>query len=216
MEKFVERLNFKVDIDQLLLYYNKLRIEFQMHNWSYANNLGDVKEDIYSHNKGKIDKIDGSGWAITFPKYLENGKVIAPWIRINKNFIADANTLIEEIKTPMVFGLMSELINQIPYARNISLTVLEPGSHIVPHADEDYLLRIHIPIYTSKHCQWLTVNGLEPMYELGQAYLCDTRQMHSIYNDGSTDRVHLLFAIDPMYEEHIKSITGIIKINGNN
>jgi hypothetical protein len=215
MEKFVEHLNFKVDISQLQYYYDRLKTEFQMHNWSYANNLNDVKEDIYSYNKNKINK-DANGWAITFPKYLENGKAIAPWTRINKNFVVDSNTLIEETKTPMVFGLINELLNQIPYARNISLTVLEPGSHIVPHTDEDYLLRVHIPIYTSKHCQWLTVNGLEPMYEMGQAYLCDTRQMHSIYNDGSTDRVHLLFAIDPMYEEHIKSITGVIKLDGSN
>ena len=76
MEKFVEHLNFKVDISQLQYYYDRLKTEFQMHNWSYASNLGDVKEDIYSHNKGKIDKIDGSGWAITFPKYLEDGLLV--------------------------------------------------------------------------------------------------------------------------------------------
>jgi hypothetical protein len=35
--------------------------------------------------------------------------------------------------------------------------------------------------------------------------------MHSVYNDGDSDRVHLLFAIESKYEEHIKSVTGIIK-----
>jgi hypothetical protein len=40
--------------------------------------------------------------------------------------------------------------------------------------------------------------------------LCDTRELHSVYNDGDSDRVHLIFAIETQYEDEIKKVKGQI------
>lgn len=211
MINLVEKLNFKIDVASLREYYQKLKSDYQEYNWSYDTNGSDVDKEIYAYYKKNNKDTNAGGWAITFPQYLENNKAMSPWASIHKDFTPDRPTISEEVKTPMVFGIIDSLLDKIPYARNISLSVFEPGSQASPHVDEDYLLRVHIPIYTNDDCQWLTTKGLEPMHELGHAYLCDTRQIHAIYNDSKTDRVHLLFAIEDVYENELKSVTGTIK-----
>jgi hypothetical protein len=210
MKDAVERLNFKVDLDQLRSYYDKLKTSYQEYNWSYMENTGDVRDDIYEFNDQYNKKRNASGWAITVPEILSQHKKVVPWTNIHKDFVYGKEHLENEKQTPMMFGIVKRLLDVIPYAKQISLTVFIPGAHIVPHKDEDYLIRVHIPIYTSKDSKWLTWNGYQPLNEAGQAFLCDTRDIHSVYNDGDSDRVHLLFAIEPKYEEHIKSITGTI------
>jgi hypothetical protein len=92
----------------------------------------------------------------------------------------------------------------------VIISVFPPGGATIPHNDQDFLLRIHVPIYTNRDVRWLTSEGYAQMHEVGHAYLCDTRIMHAAYNDGNTDRVHLIFAIEDKYIDNIKSITGIL------
>jgi hypothetical protein len=47
-------------------------------------------------------------------------------------------------------------------------------------------------------------------FEVGNVYLCDTRELHSVHNDGKTDRVHLLFAVPQDCEQEIKKLSGNI------
>jgi Aspartyl/Asparaginyl beta-hydroxylase len=211
MKNAVECLNFKVDLNQLRSYYNELKASYQEYNWSYMDNPEDIRDDIYNFNNQYNKKRNAFGWAITVPEILSDNKKVVPWTNIHKDFVYGSEHLATEKQTPMVFGIIKKLMEIFPYAKQVSLTVFVPGAHIVPHKDEDYLIRVHIPIYTSKDAKWLTWNGYQPLDEVGQAYLCDTRDIHSVYNDGDSDRVHLLFAIESQYEEHIKSITGIIK-----
>jgi hypothetical protein len=68
---------------------------------------------------------------------------------------------------------------------------------------------VHIPICANPKSYWMNRNGYTNM-EVGKVYLCDTRDSHSVHNDGETDRVHLLFAIHQDHEQDIKQLIGSI------
>jgi hypothetical protein len=210
MKKLVEPLNFTINLDELKSYYTILKEQFAERNWSYNDNTTDVREDIYNFNTENSNDRNANGWAITVPKFLNTNEQVAPWLNIHKDFVYGKEHIQVEHRTPMVFGIVEKLLTVFPYAKNVALTVFEPGAQFVPHKDEDYLLRVHIPIYTSNKSRWLTEDGYEPINKAGQAYLCDTRELHSVYNDGDSDRVHLIFAIETQYEDEIKKVKGQI------
>lgn len=210
MKKLVEPLNFTVDLGALKAYYTKLKTEYADYNWSYNSNTNDIREDIYEFNAKNSNDRNATGWAITVPSFLNTKKQIVPWLNIHKDFVHGKEYIENEHRTPLVFGIVEKILHCIPYAKNVALTVFEPGAQVVPHKDEEYLLRVHVPIYTSDMSLWLNADGYAPINNAGHAYLCDTRELHSVYNDGDTDRVHLIFAIETEYEEHIKSLSGEI------
>lgn len=213
MKKLVETLNFTVNLDDLKSYYTTLKADYSDRNWSYNANTKDVREDIYDFNVENSNDRNANGWAITVPQFLDADKQVVPWLNIHKDFVYGKEHIANEQRTPLVFGIVEKLLEVIPYAKNVAVTVFEPGAQFVPHKDEDYLLRVHIPIYTSPKSRWLTAEGYSPIDKAGHAYLCDTRELHSVHNDGDSDRVHLLFAIETEYEEQIKSIIGEIKLS---
>ena len=212
MKKLVEPLNFTVDINDLKDYYAVLKSNHADRNWSYNDNTNDVREDIYNFNTENSNDRNANGWAITIPKFFNTNEQIVPWLNIHKDFVYGKEHIVQEHHTPLVFGIVQTLLDTFPYAKNVALTVFEPGAQFVPHKDEDYLLRVHIPIYTSSKSRWLTEEGYASINQAGRAYLCDTRELHSVHNDGDTDRVHLIFAIETQYEEAIKKITDKISV----
>ena len=213
MKKLVEPLNFTVNLSELKSYYARLKSDYADRNWSYNANTKDVREDIYDFNVENSNDRNANGWAITVPEFFDVNKPVVPWLNIHKDFVYGKEHIENEHRTPLVFGIVEQILQRVPYAKNIALTVFEPGAQFVPHKDEDYLLRVHVPIYTSDKSRWLTADGYSPINNAGHAYLCDTRELHSVYNDGDTDRVHLIFAIETQYEEHIKSLTGEITLS---
>jgi hypothetical protein len=94
------------------------------------------------------------------------------------------------------------------------VSVFPPTGATIPHKDQDFLLRVHVPICTNKDVRWLTDSGYHKLDKPGQAYLCDTRKMHAAYNDSKDDRVHLIFAIEDKYLEDLRKIKGTIQIEG--
>lgn len=213
MKKLVEKLNFTMDIDHLRYYYHLLEKDFQKYNWIYKDHITEIRQDLYEYlmmSQNKEASIGGYGWAITFPKALEEGKPIAPWTRVHTDFVDTPAFINAQFHTPMVQGIIESLINKIPYVKNISLSVIQPGICVEPHIDEDYLLKIHVPIYTAPSVRWMNREGYTEMSEVGTPYLCDTRQMHAVYNDSKVDRVHLLFCIEDKYLDHIRKLTGTI------
>lgn len=208
MKTPVEKLNFLVDIEQLQEYYRTLQTEYSEYQWS-------VKE--FSKKEGyNADKMSNSlpnyGWAITTEVLDETSKSNPPWPEVLNKYSYDSKTLNPERKTPLIFGIVQKLFEAIPYVHQVLISVFPPTGGTISHVDQDFLLRVHIPIFTNDKNRWLANDKYFYFKELGTAYLCDTRIMHAAFNDGKTDRVHLVFAFEDKYLEDIKKITGIIKL----
>jgi hypothetical protein len=210
MKALIETLNFNINPTELNSYYIELQDKFQDYKWTYQINQDQIKDvflDVYAGVNPK--KQSGYGWAITTNNLDKSVKANIPWYNIAKRYDQGITELPAERRTPMAFGLAKRILDKIPYARCMSLSVFEPGTELVPHKDEPFLLRVHIPICVNSKSYWLNNDGYAN-FELGNAYLCDTRESHSVHNDGTTDRVHLLFAIPQDCEQAIKKITGHI------
>lgn len=75
------------------------------------------------------------------------------------------------------------------------LSVVMPGHYIEPHRDEQppyWRTRIHVPIVTNEYA-WIIIEGVPHRFGVGFAYEFDTRKLHSIVNNGTTPRVHLMW-----------------------
>jgi len=210
MSKLVEQLNFRFDVDELKEYVAILKKDYQEYKWG-AHILLD--SDVSEYTKERVGAATKSyGWAITTENLNESSKANPPWPEAVDDTAYAEKTLRPERKTELVFGITEQIFKIIPYANHMLLSIFPPGNATMPHRDQDFLLRVHVPIYTNKKSRWLTDDGYYYMKEPGTAYLCDTRQMHSVYNDGDTDRVHLIFAIEDSKLEHLKSLSGILTL----
>jgi hypothetical protein len=208
MKNHVEKLNFSVDLNQLRNYYETLQQEYSDYIWSVK---GLAEKDEYTATR-VADSLPNYGWAITTEVLDETAKSNPPWPEVISEFSYAEKTLKPERKTPLVFGIAEKILEQIPYAHHVIMSVFPPTGATIPHTDQDFLLRVHVPLYTNSEVRWLTDSGYHKIDVPGQAYLCDTRKMHAAYNDSKENRVHFIFAIEDKYLEDIKKLTGIIKI----
>ena len=210
MKQLIEKLDFTIDVKELENYYLEVQSTYQDYKWTYADSQDQVKEnflDVYAGISSK--KKSGYGWAVTTNNPDESVKKNIPWYNISKHYDHGIKELPPERSTPLVFGVAKKILEKIPYARCMSISVFEPGTELVAHKDEPFLLRVHIPIKADPKSYWLNEDGYSN-FKVGEIYLCDTRQSHSVHNDGKTDRVHLLFAIHQDYEEDIKKLKGTL------
>lgn len=99
------------------------------------------------------------------------------------------------------------LLARAPYLRQVlaafecallpvRLMRLTPGSRIKPHHDHDLaaewgIARIHVPITTSRHVEFL-LNDTPVAMEPGEAWYLRLADTHAVANRGTTDRVHLV------------------------
>lgn len=87
-------------------------------------------------------------------------------------------------------------------AMRVRLTKLIPGKSLVPHIDYDpsYATRIIIPIETNE--QVLNQFWRKDQYEEihlpadGSAFFLNTGVKHAVVNNGTTDRIALMFSLD--------------------
>lgn len=210
MKQLIEKLNFTIGTQDLEDYYNSLQENYQDYKWTYADSQDQVKENFLEVYQGvSSKKKSGYGWAVTTNNPDTTVKKNIPWYNISKHYDQGIKELPQERHTPMVFGIAQRILEKIPYARCMSISVFEPGTELVAHKDEPFLLRVHIPIKADPKSYWLNTDGYSN-FKVGEVYLCDTRQSHSVHNDGTSDRVHLLFAIHQDHEEEIKKLKGTL------
>ena len=78
----------------------------------------------------------------------------------------------------------------------VRLLRLHAGSRVKEHMDRDLgladgELRIHIPVETNEHVEFIVANRMLPLKE-GETWYIDFSQPHRIVNGGSTPRTHLI------------------------
>jgi hypothetical protein len=205
----VEKLNFTVNIDELRNYYETLQKEHNDRFWAARDNLDQIadgaKEGFKFYN-GK--DIDVAGWAVQ--RWNEGTDAVAPHPNILKGFNTNIyEQKIEDVQgtTPMIRGIAKRIIEMFPESSRMALSVVTAGTHLKQHCDENFLWRVHFPIYSKLGSIWETEEGSVHM-EAGCAYLCDTRELHSVTNGSDENRVHLLFALPESSLEKLRAITG--------
>lgn len=99
------------------------------------------------------------------------------------------------------FGPIAEALvaGHFPGCRvaGLGLFVLAPGQVHPPHRDEqppEWVTRLHVPLLTNALAVAIVDAGTLHL-DVGFAYTFDTRQMHSVRNDGATTRVHLVLDV---------------------
>lgn len=101
----------------------------------------------------------------------------------------------EEVRT----AIQSVMGRHFPGASvaNTMLTVVMPGHSIPTHTDEQpphWLCRVHAPLTTNDVSRFVV--GAEAHHmEVGKVYLVNTEAEHSVANDGTTPRVHLMWDV---------------------
>lgn len=86
-------------------------------------------------------------------------------------------------------------------AVRVRLTKLKPGKNLTPHIDYDpsYAVRIIIPIRTTDKVVnkfWRKNEYEEVRLEAGIPYFLNTGVIHSVENNGDSDRIALMFSLD--------------------
>lgn len=100
-----------------------------------------------------------------------------------------------------------------PFVNKIMIANLRPNKIIPEHIDVaqsfTYSHRLHIPLVTNKDAIF-TVGGESMNMEVGNCYEVNNKQLHSVVNNGDTDRIHLLFDIYERTDEEQKVEEGVI------
>ncbi len=92
--------------------------------------------------------------------------------------------------------------------RGVRLLRLTPGSAIREHTDHEYtsddgVLRLHIPVVTNPDVVFL-LNGSRVRMAAGSAWYLRLSDPHSVANNGSSDRVHML--VDTLMNAHLAAL----------
>jgi len=95
--------------------------------------------------------------------------------------------------------VVAEVMGHFPGCRDDGwmLSAVMPGDVIEPHVDHQgpgWLCRVHVPLVSNDRSRFI-VDGVAYRMKVGQAYRVDTREVHSVENDGATARVHFMFDV---------------------
>lgn len=111
------------------------------------------------------------------------------------------------------------ILDRLPYTRSVISSLktekssirylrLRPGSVIKPHQDRDLVywdgaVRLHIPIVTNPDVLFL-VDDRKIEMKPGECWFADFSKIHSVENNGKTNRVHLV--IDCKVNDWLKEL----------
>jgi hypothetical protein len=111
-------------------------------------------------------------------------------------------SLTRDIIIPALNPLIQLLLNSIPNYKIVrgELVNLLPGVSLTEHIDiywfHKFSRRIHVPLITNLSSE-LTFEGRPYHLESGKVYEINNRIVHSGYNKGTTDRIHLILDMMP-------------------
>ena len=172
--------NLKFNHIELLSYYNKVVAEYQHLKWvptGIIDELDHSVKEIYS-------------WAIQ-SNYVDPTIPCPPYhIDVDSLLVDPENSFSNP--TDLVFGFGKQIVNLFPEIRQTSISGHPPDTKIQLHPDNDEFLKIHIPIETNPNA-WFFFEDEKFNLEIGSAYLINTILPHGTFNEGDTDRVHLIF-----------------------
>lgn len=187
--KIKKLTNIKFDIEELINYFHELEKNYQHLKWTVPDDL-----DALTH---RIDEI--YSWAIQ--SNLKDPTQPCPPYHIQKKEDRDPSDSFQ-VPTELIFGFGKKIIDEFPNVRQTIIACHPPGTFIDQHTDTEKFVKIHIPIKTNENSFF--VFGDEKFnLEVGNAYMINTTLMHGTENNGTTDRIHLIFKITEEDARHI-------------
>lgn len=197
------KLNFHVDIEELKEFYEIISTKYAHLKWVATEQKQHIKREAYFDPNIDLSKM-ASGWGLQH--FLQDRSLpCPPWNVIEKKPAPLINS-------EMVFGIAQRILDKIPMAYRLGISVTPGGNYIESHKDDAW--HIHFPIYSppKSFFTWDDENN-NPVawshYEAdGSAWALNTLLMHSVKNQDTEDRVHMFFSVK---EEDIPEL---IKITG--
>jgi hypothetical protein len=206
---FMERqikLNITADIFELREFYSIIKTNFLDRRWVATEQAHHIKRSAYNDPNINLLKMP-SGWALT--TYLKNDdQICAPWNVLTDDFTDGTK------RTNMVFGIAERLLEKIPMAYRLGISVTPGGNYIESHVDDAW--HIHFPIYSppKSFFTWDDSNrnpvDWEHYEDDGSAWALNTQLMHSVKNLDVDDRVHMFFSVKEADMPELLKIQGAI------
>jgi hypothetical protein len=105
-----------------------------------------------------------------------------------------------DVPTEIIFGFAEKLINLFSqFDPTQTLVVVHPpGTRIGFHVDTGNYVKIHLPIKSNSQSLF-EYNDKVFVMEPGYAYLTNVSIPHATINNGTTDRVHLIFRVSDKF-----------------
>jgi hypothetical protein len=107
----------------------------------------------------------------------------------------------QRIFEPVCRAVLATVLAHFPgcTARDTMLSRMRPGQvhgfHVDQQTTDTWVTRVHVPLVTNPGA-WMRFDGHGFVhFEVGSAYTFDTNIRHQFGNDGTTDRVHLIFDV---------------------
>lgn len=198
------KLDLTADILELREFYDIIKTEFADRKWVATEQKDYIKREAYNDPNIDLTKM-ASGWALT--TYLKNdNQICAPWNVLTNDFTDGKK------RTDMVFGIAERLLEKIPMAYRLGISVTPGGHYIESHTDDAW--HIHFPIWSPEksYFTWDDDNRQPVSWEHynddGTSWALNTLKMHSVRNLDTKDRVHMFFSVK---EEDIPEL---LKIKG--
>ena len=190
----IQKLNIKLDINELREYYHTVVRDFQHLKWT--------KELEFTNDKWSGDNMVDRliGWGID-SNLLDINSPSPPYNISVKDKVNYRNT-------SLAFGIINKLQSIFPYAYRWAISVQEPGGYVNKHNDNSKNLTVWIPIYNPEEAKLVMYYDEETNIHLpsdGSLYLVDTRIDHRTYNHSTEDRVLLSFRFDIEYLNQVLS-----------
>lgn len=180
-EFLVNPLDIEFDLDYALAYLNTLETKFAHLRWNADDNLNSVNQpELQDNIKGVY------GWGIH--SNLADLTQPCPPYNVSKDRTSEYRN------TELVFGFAEWVLEQFPYARQLSVAAHPPGTKIRTHVDTDTWFKIHIPLITTDNSYFIFADQ-KFVLKAGKMYLVNTSVPHSTSNDGNSTRIHLFFKV---------------------
>lgn len=185
-------LDIKFDIEEAREYYHVIERDYSHLKWIPNNDAVDIE-------KHKI--VGVYGWGIQ--SNLDDLSKPCPPYHVHKHGSNDYRN------TELVFGFAQKLIDFFPECRQLGLAIHPPGVEIGQHVDNDDYFKIHIPLYSTPE-SYFVFGEEKHVMNPGKMYLVETAFMHGTSNNGTANRVHLLFKLPRPLLEQVRTMTGIV------
>jgi Aspartyl/Asparaginyl beta-hydroxylase len=187
-----EKLPIKFDLDKLKDHFHTIVQNYpavfpgpNISGWSMLSSTGDYTDGflrmencyyIDEHGKEQFDEKKAAKLNFSYPRHH-----IKP----------------TQLVSGYIIDVLAELKQKFLVSRARWL-VMKPGNKLAWHTDGSptlYSVRLHIPLITNIDCFFETKKGKYHMEADGSCYLVAVNKLHTAYNNGADNRIHIVMNI---------------------
>jgi len=162
------------------------------------NKILATTDEQWERNTYRQDRSEASADVLTIVLKLSD-------LSYNKTFVFNEWDEWQGVIEPVIYEVLHNFKN--PFVNKCLLPKLKKGGCIIEHVDVSKTFsvshRLHIPLVTNKDAI-MTIGGEEKNMKVGTCYEVNNKLLHSVVNNGDSDRIHLLFDVYERTDEEQK------------